>query len=906
LRRPLSGIILALIAIGLLNIEVGPLFIGSDADSNGIQRVGWPRLDEVYMRSIPSQFDAVEAFRQCEVEMLPNLLVWSSIQQLMSENQTMVESIGYHYCYLGINCRDYVPNDYEQPDAGRPLAPLNWTGFRKALAWSGLSHEEKETAIVEIYGGPQNAAADSPVPPSLGVWHQEQSNYPGCNFTYAWELLEDSGFTIVSNKLVQPNGVEARDQIEVLSPSSAPTSVAFCQKFVDKWNDFFDNFLHVTNVNFWNNPVDFGTVLIPRAFDYRNFDMYFLCWSLSRFPDYLYDFFHSSQDYPGSNNAPGISDPTLDHDLEVIKFGTNETEALQACWDAQENLVFESVPCIYMYSRVYRTFFKNYTSYTGEPRWLQNMVAMNGSGAGYGTSYIYVNFGAENRWTWGLLHWNSDETGGALKYCNPGNVQNLHPGLAGLYDWNVLNRVEDSLLTIYPENSTSMPWIVCNWSCQPFVSEPLGINGSKIRFQIREGVRWHDLKPLTVEDIQFALNYSKNFPSFQPAWQYLVDSQIVDSRTIDVYLNNTSPWILQMKTAYDLASIATMFPKHIYNRPDSINANLWAISYQDWTGQPPPSQYPFMKALIGCGPYVFDYWDPGTATAHLVKFQEYWVNSPLKGSLIAPAEIEPDTPFEYSVGLVNAGSIDNITGEFVPAAIDYVEIYEDGNLIRTISDPILIDTFTHVVLGSYTHSGFPAGTHTLTCKTYAYGILFDEYTCQVNAGVSVPIHDIAVTEVKPLKTIVGQGFPLSINATIQNNGDFEEAFNVTVYANTTVVAQVEVALANDSSTCVIVIWSTVGSAKGNYVIWAFAWPTLNETETTDNNCTDGIVYVGIPGDVDPADGHVGTDDIFAIASHFGQEQSHPVWNAVYDIDGDSHVGIGDVFISAVHFGQEGL
>jgi len=44
------------------------------------------------------------------------------------------------------------------------------------------------------------------------------------------------------------------------------------------------------------------------------------------------------------------------------------------------------------------------------------------------------------------------------------------------------------------------------------------------------------------------------------------------------------------------------------------------------------------------------------------------------------------------------------------------------------------------------------------------------------------IHDIAVTNVTPLKTIVGQGLCMNINVTVANQGDFEETFNLRLFA----------------------------------------------------------------------------------------------------------------------------
>jgi ABC-type transport system substrate-binding protein len=680
------------------------------------------------MKVITNPDAAASAFQACEVDFLPDMTRWPNVWKLTEENQTVIRSPGLHFCYVAFNCRDYVPNDAGQPDAGRPLAPLNWSGFRQALAWAGFSHAEKEEVITQLYGGSIVTAVDTPVPPSLGIWHREPPEYPGGNYTKAWEILQASGFSISEGKLIQPNGIQVRDQVEVLSPWSIYFTWAYY--WVNKWNDFFDNYLGVTNCNFLESGVDFDEVLIPRAFTYRNFDMYFLCWSLTRYPDHLYDFFHSGQDYPDGNNTSGLDDPELDGLLETIKYSMDYEEKLQACYEAQDKLVFEDCPYVYCYSRTYFFAFKNYTYYAAEPKWFVGMVTQKG-------------VGGNNPWTWGLMHWSNASTGGSARSVLERNPSSLHPGNASSYDWKVLNRVEDGLLCASPEMD-DLPWVASSWSFEPFIYEPLNVNGSKVRFQLREDVKWHDLKPVTVEDVAFALNYSRGFPNLQPIWQYLLWTQIVDPYTIDVYTNTTSYWIL-----YDLANLGTRFPKHIYNKPGSTTATLWNITYEQWTGQPPPPEYPFMKALIGCGPYVFDYWNATAGTVHLVKFQEYWVNSPVKSCVVLPQRVEPNAPFNYTIEIVNTGSADDITGEFVPAVIDNVAVRVNGQLGMVIPGPIVVQPFERVVLGPFTTS-LEKGSQSIECDVMAYGETIDHYTCHcwstikedVNLDIYVGIDDI--------------------------------------------------------------------------------------------------------------------------------------------------------------------
>lgn len=60
---------------------------------------------------------------------------------------------------------------------------------------------------------------------------------------------------------------------------------------------------------------------------------------------------------------------------------------------------------------------------------------------------------------------------------------------------------------------------------------------------------------------------------------------------------------------------------------------------------------------------------------------------------------------------------------------------------------------------------------------------FDDYYGygRINARKALQAHDVSVTEVKPNKTVIGQGFSDHINVTVANYGTFAEATNVTLY-----------------------------------------------------------------------------------------------------------------------------
>ena len=166
-----------------------------------------------------------------------------------------------------------------------------------------------------------------------------------------------------------------------------------------------------------------------------------------------------------------------------------------------------------------------------------------------------------------------------------------------------------------------------------------------------------------------------------------------------------------------------------------------------------------------------------------------------------------------------------------------------------------------------------------------------------------PYHDVAITEVSSYKTIVGQGYSQNLTVTATNLGDYSETLNVTLYVNANSIANITfINLPNATSTLITFTWNTTGFAYGNYTLSAYAWPVPGETNTANNNCTGGTVYVGIPGDIN-GDGTVNILDAIALSTAFGSAPSSANWNANADINGDGTVNILDAIILANNFAQ---
>jgi hypothetical protein len=165
----------------------------------------------------------------------------------------------------------------------------------------------------------------------------------------------------------------------------------------------------------------------------------------------------------------------------------------------------------------------------------------------------------------------------------------------------------------------------------------------------------------------------------------------------------------------------------------------------------------------------------------------------------------------------------------------------------------------------------------------------------LNGIVHVLPHDVAITDLTLSKTVVGQGLTVKMDVNISDQGNFTETFNVTVYANATSIATQTVTLTSGNSTTITFTWNTTGFAKGNYTIWAYAWPVQGETNMEDNTKVDGWVKITIAGDIDGS-GKVEYTDLFLFGKAWWSDPGDANWNPNADIDNSGKVEYSDLFI----------
>jgi hypothetical protein len=166
------------------------------------------------------------------------------------------------------------------------------------------------------------------------------------------------------------------------------------------------------------------------------------------------------------------------------------------------------------------------------------------------------------------------------------------------------------------------------------------------------------------------------------------------------------------------------------------------------------------------------------------------------------------------------------------------------------------------------------------------------------------VHNIAVTDVIASSSIVYQKEIVTIQVTVENQGDYSESFNVSCYANSVLVGFQPVSLTSRGSVNLAFPWNTSGFARGNYVIKAVASVVSGESYLTDNTRNDGTVQVKLLGDINN-NGIVDVFDTFALGKAFGSTPGQPNWNEEADLNGDNVVNTSDLSGLVNSFGRTG-
>jgi len=200
--------------------------------------------------------------------------------------------------------------------------------------------------------------------------------------------------------------------------------------------------------------------------------------------------------------------------------------------------------------------------------------------------------------------------------------------------------------------------------------------------------------------------------------------------------------------------------------------------------------------------------------------------------------------------------------------------------------------------------GFPAGIANFTLVGYPK----QGFIAVVEAAVitsPLGVHDVSVTDVKPYppgRTKAYRGFDFLVDVTVKNKGEFAETFNVTLYANASVIGKKSVTLAIGANQTTRFTWTVpLNFTKGNYKLKAVA-ELVGDANPSDNEFTDGVITVTIAFDLN-GDGKCNLSDLIKIAGRFGCDIGMPCYLADYDLNIDGKINLSDLIKCAGKFGN---
>lgn len=750
-------VVLALITILSLSVclhfLVTPVRAGSSHTIKTIEHIGLPRLNEISYKVILDPEWQVDVLLAGEVDMMGHLYFKYLLEQVAKARYNLTWNFFDNIDFFVINCRDYFPPEALSL-AGQPAQPLNDTSFRKAMAYV-FGMDRKNQTIMEIHGN-LSCGVQSIVPPGQREWYNPKVTLPETDFNLAWQILRDAGYHVSDGKLHNPDGTPVRD-LEIWYSGCVPTKTMTCS-FADCMNEFF------TYINATGNPRCHAvgktfSAFIYSLMVYHDFDMCYLgLGNFGRFTDWLYNAFHSSSIGEWKWNFAGIGDPHFDELLNIIKYFLNRTEVKKACYEFQEYFN-EELPWLPISS--------DYLTAAYNPE-LVDFVPTD-------------CYGSDNDWTWMLMHWKGQPKNGTVKRSLLNPPYEINPffcsSLYYCYNFDsrarILDRIVSKLIMYDPYTHENRPWIAYDWDFEAGSWPELGIDyGECVTFYLRNDVYWQDsgainprtaealIYPVTSEDCRYSIEtWVKNWSRYEyhsslsdPWWNQLVYTETDGPYVFRCYFNNTSIHYLN-----DIADKALLSPKHVWSIVEEMIQNgtikdrkkfqPYKMTYKELTGNNPPAEYPYMKALVGCGPYVFHHYDEWPIeTGSVKKYEEFFVNSPIECAVGGYPRADPRQAFNYTVHLMNVGSIDNVTSQFVSTTVD-VKTYVDDILANTVTN-LTIHPFKNVTFGPYSTKPLLTGAHRIRVEVLQNGELIDTYEVtasipqDINLDFKVDIKDI--------------------------------------------------------------------------------------------------------------------------------------------------------------------
>ncbi len=217
--------------------------------------------------------------------------------------------------------------------------------------------------------------------------------------------------------------------------------------------------------------------------------------------------------------------------------------------------------------------------------------------------FIAQTFGCQVGWDEGKQL--ADVKSGRVKEISLGTLSPLEPtnilnDLSAWYRMNHLGFTHVQLIQ-YDARLNLVPCLAEKWEVSP--------DGKAVTFYLVKDARWHDGKPVTAEDVKFTFEYKLKHLKELARWTVaaIEKIEVADEHTVTFYLKEP----LAFSLFKDLViGIGIILPRHIWEQIDE------------------PEKYTARENLTGCGPFIFDFYDPAAQTAYFKANGDYFAGRP--------------------------------------------------------------------------------------------------------------------------------------------------------------------------------------------------------------------------------------------------------------------------------------
>jgi ABC-type transport system substrate-binding protein len=333
---------------------------GDPAGDVTLDYVTGPTASSAIYTLYGTQDAAVLALRNGEIDFLLNPLGLQRGLRAQVEAEpsiSVIENPTNGFRYMGFNHR---------------RAPMSDKAFRQALA----TMIDKQFVTANILQGVAFPLYTM-VPEGNGAWYTDDVPKFGLKedgtsmsseerLNAAIGILEAAGYTweggvkpvwdpdnrevTRGGGLIMPDGTPV-PELELLAPSAGydPLRSTFAI-----WIEQYANDLGIplkANLTGFN-------IIVSKVFDEQDFDMWMLGWSLTIFPDYLRDFFHSDRAGLGDNNAGGYANAEFDELSDAIK-ACKELAECKEIADGIQQVLADELPYIVLFDTGIVEFYRN-------------------------------------------------------------------------------------------------------------------------------------------------------------------------------------------------------------------------------------------------------------------------------------------------------------------------------------------------------------------------------------------------------------------------------------------------------------------------------------------------------------------------------------------------------------------